>query len=510
MGSEDDKKGTVLSPRVGEDELGRILALKEHQEQKSLMATFAARYRKLGWELKALDTSQATELPVDFSQPREVWSQALTDFEAQEIPVGLGVRTGSRSQLLVVEISAGEGDLALDQLGEWRAECVAQGGDNLERHFYALPPGRLLPTASIRHGALITVYGEGGWVLAPPSSESPGEEPWRWLTPPWAAPPGHPPPALWQFIKQHLSETEIAVTKPEPTIPSWEEVYRLVSPCATILQALLAPADSPEEYYEDLLQAALGVGLKDPSLLLGLLWHAPHGDALQRAERWEYLLNLVTTVLQEHPEPEAPTRPLTEPPTILGDQVVIERFRYEALLLELRQLATRAAELEQKLAEWAQSFVSEKIPGEENAAVCFENADNHPFGFLRDWTDLEHQVSELVENFLPDAGLPEDQESFLENFSAQQAGSLQDLTKVMKKKAQQTQQEEEIEAAIQECLKGNPDLAEDERKVEMLYYCLKNYVNFHPDLMGLPLRDRVAEACRMARDFLGVPLKSNA
>uniref|UniRef100_A0A7C3SI99 Uncharacterized protein n=1 Tax=Desulfobacca acetoxidans TaxID=60893 RepID=A0A7C3SI99_9BACT len=277
----------------------------------------------------------------------------------------------------------------------------------------------------------------------------------------------------------------------------------MVSPHAGILQALLAPADSVEEYYHSLFQVALEAGLRDPALLLGLLWHAPRGDALQRPDRWEWLVDLISTGLQEPPEsPSSDTAP--QPFAPLGEQVVIPRYRYEAMLLQLRQLAARAAELEQQLADWTHDFLSDSIPPVEKAPPGLEESSSHPLGLLPDWTDLERQVSELVDSFLPDAVIPEDQqEAFLGNLAALQEGSLGELGQVLKKQAQRTQQEDELEVAIQECLEENPDLAADERKIEMMRYCLKNYVNFHPDLMSLPLKERVAEACRMAREFLG-------
>ncbi|NWG10132.1 MAG: hypothetical protein HXX80_07520, partial [Nitrososphaerales archaeon] len=185
MGSEGDKKPSVFSPRLGDDELGRILSLKERQGQKSQVAVSASRYLLLGWELAALDTDRAVELPVDFQQPKELWSFQLDDFEERGIALGLGVHAGLRSKILVVEITIDEGDEVLDGLGEWRAECVAQGEDGLERHFYALPQGRRVPTASILQDALITVYGEGSLVEIPLAADSPGEKAWHWLTPPW-------------------------------------------------------------------------------------------------------------------------------------------------------------------------------------------------------------------------------------------------------------------------------------------------------------------------------------
>jgi hypothetical protein len=53
------------------------------------------------------------------------------------------------------------------------------------------------------------------------------------------------------------------------------------------------PAPSPESYYQHLLAAACAIGLKEPDLLLGLLWHAPLGDARERPQGWKYLQQLL-------------------------------------------------------------------------------------------------------------------------------------------------------------------------------------------------------------------------
>ncbi len=318
---------------------------------------------------------------------------------------------------------------------------------------------------------------------------------------------GEDEPGQILSLKDHQGQKTRAAATLRPEIPSWEEIFPLLSPHSLLLQALLAPADSAEEYYQAIFQAALEVGLRDPALLLGLLWHAPRGDALKQPQRWDWLADLVTSGLQEHPA----TPTTRESPAYLEEQIAIPRYRYEAMLLQLRQLAARASELERQLAQWADAFVPDRISPEKKEGSGLEEPDSHPLRFLHDWTDLERQVSELVDSFLPETMIPEiQQEKFLESLAPFQEGSLQDLSEALKKKSQHARQEDEIEAAIQECLQENPDLAEDERKVEMLRYCLKNYVNFHPDLMGLPPKQKVAEACRMARDFLGDPFKSRA
>ncbi len=504
MGTHDDDL-QVLSPRVGEDELSRILNLREIQERRGQIAAFARRYLELGWNLVVLDTERGKELPVDFRQPPEQWSRQLSDLEARDLPLGLGVRTGSQSQLLVVEITAGQGDLFLDRLGDWRSDWVAQGGDNLERHFYVLPAGARLPGTSLFQDALITVHGEGGWVILPPFSEFSGKTPWRWLTPPWSSPPIYPPPELWQFLRKHAFGSVDGSVTSLPEIPSWAEIHGLISPHAAVMQALLAPVDSPEKYYEDLLEVALEAGLQDPPLLLGLLWHAPYGDARHNPERWEDLVDLVSSRYYRASVSGVPLGSLDAPPTFSAEPLVVERHRYEAVLAELRRLSARVAELEQQVLQWSQSpapeptALAEPPPPSEAGQFHADSLD-----FLAGWSDLERQVAELVDNFLPDAELPEDrQHAFLESLVTDQEGGLGDFSEVLKRKVQKSQQEEEIEEAIQECLAENPDLADDQRKIDMIYYCLKNYVNFHPDLMGLSLRERVAEACRMAREFLG-------
>ncbi|MDI6852017.1 MAG: hypothetical protein QME75_00230 [Deltaproteobacteria bacterium] len=483
--------------------MGRILSLKERQKQESRVAACASRYLLLGWDLAALDTASAAELPVDFQQPQDLWSFQLADFEERGSSLGLAVHTGVRSNIFVVEVAVGEGDAVLDRLGIWRADCVARHGGSLERHFYAIPQGRRVPNASILQDALVTIYGEGGLVEVPLEADSPDEEAWLWLIPPWESPPQYPPPALWRFLEEQVPGMLEIASKAE--IPTWEEVFPLVASRAALLQALLAPADSPEKYYENLVETAVEEGFNDPNLLLGLLWHAPHGDARKRDENWDYLVKLVTAGTQECAEPKSraeagPNAPLSDEP------VVIERRRYEAMLAELRKLSSRAAELEQQLAKWAQDYFHEPLPAEGGQTAVFEQLEGNHLGFMHDWSDLERQVAELVDNFLPDADLSDDQqEAILKSFSSFQPGALDELNDTLKKRAQQSQKDEEVEAVIQECLEENPDLAGDRRKVEMLYYCLKNYVNFHPDLMGLPLKERVAEASRMARDFLGKP-----
>ncbi|MBM4275524.1 MAG: hypothetical protein FJ134_13845 [Deltaproteobacteria bacterium] len=275
--------------KLGQDEISRILGLKEDLDYWEILEDAARGYLRLGWSLAVVDM-QGKDLGVDFQQSPDVWSRAMAELSWQEVPAGLAVRTGNASHLLVVEGCRGEGELSRMDREAWQAETIAQGPLGRERHFYALPEGSDIAAVSQVQG--MTVYGDGALVLAPPSREPENRGAWRWLVSPQERPPRYPGLQMWRFLR----EQKLIQTRPgspadwEP--PFWEEIYRVISSHPRILQALLAPAASPEDYYREVAQTAWAAGLQDPGIMLGLLWHAPLGDAQRRPERWEYLQQL--------------------------------------------------------------------------------------------------------------------------------------------------------------------------------------------------------------------------
>ncbi len=130
----------------------------------------------------------------------------------------------------------------------------------------------------------------GAWCWSPPSLEPQAREPWRWLQPPWEAPPLPPKPAVWQFLKDYIPAAMVT-----PEVPSWAEIYRMIAPHGTMLKALLVPPTSQTAYYQEIINTALGLGFEDPALLFGLLWHAPHGEARQNPEKRDYLQEFIAT-----------------------------------------------------------------------------------------------------------------------------------------------------------------------------------------------------------------------
>jgi len=61
---------------------------------------------------------------------------------------------------------------------------------------------------------------------------------------------------------------------------------------------------------------------------------------------------------------------------------------------------------------------------------------------------------------------------------------------------------------VQDFLSNNPDLAEDQDKVQMALFSLKNYVSINPDFAGLSFLDKLEEAGQMARSFLNQCVKA--
>lgn len=478
---------------LGQEEVCRILDLKENLNNSAVLEEYISRYLQLGWSLVAVDAQGGADLGLDFRHPQVIWAAQLADLSFQGTQINLAVRSGKASQLLVLEVNKGEGALALDQGGDWRAECVAGVGDCWEQHYYLLP-SEIPFTPSFFQAPQVLIYGEGGRVLVPPSLEPQGREPWRWLKPPWERPPRYPKPAVWQFLKKHLPSD-----KAMAAVPTWAEIYQVISPHGMLLKALLVPAESPEAYCQNILSTALGLGLREPPLLLGLLWHAPHLDTRTHPEIWEYLQDLVARALgvpeviaglpdlegmssmglgasalinqamgsSEGSFPGFRQEAGTSPPKYdqsvsgqffqllagLGEKVIMECCRYEAIL---SGFGRKAGELEDLVAEWERGFPYTSSPGEHS-------------------------------------GLPGNHEPTPIEF---------DWSLVIKQQVQRKQQLLAVQAAACDFLEKNSDLAADRDKVQMVLFCLKNYVSLDPEWAALSFREKLERAGTMARDFL--------
>jgi hypothetical protein len=492
--------------RVGQEEIGRIFNLKENLDLKDLLVTYAPHYQQLGWVLVGIKSPEGVPLEMDLSQPATLWSQQVSEMGADQGQINIGIRTGKASNLLVLEVNKGEGALSLDQWGEWRADCVAEMGGCREQHYYALPREAQTPP-SFFLAPQVLIYGEGGLVLAPPSLEPQAREPWRWLRPPWEAPPLPPKPAVWEYLREYIPAAMV-----NRAVQSWEEVYRMIAPHGCMLKALLMPPKSQDEYYQGIINTALGLGFKDPALLYGLVWHAPHGEGRQNPEKRDYFLGLVDQargrqeggasvpglparmekmgcldkpagnsetsspgvqpgmdIFDMLPSP-APTDPglkegeAASTPNFeqsvsgqffqllagLGEKVIMESCRYEAMLTGMRH---QGGEIDNLVSQWEQYFAGSTS------------------GF-------------------PDQG-------------ARPAGATVEFNwdSIVGQNSYKKQQIQEIQAAAGDFLNQNPDLADDRHKVQMVVFCLKNYVSINPENAALPFREKLDRAGIMAREF---------
>ena len=523
---EGDIPPKVFPVRVGQEEIGRILNLKENLDQHSALARYAARYLALDWHLIGVDAQGFPSLALDASHSQEVWSHRVMDFGLGGVPVNLAVRTGSPSRLLVLEVQSGEEETALTEWGDWRAECVCLQAGGWERHFYILPPGSLAPPSGFLLSHQVRIFGEGGVVMVPPSLEPAAANPWRWLEPPWETPLGEPKSGLLKFLKKQMKATLKAMGGPEPQLPSWEEVYPFIRAQGPVLQALAAPAASLAEYYARILHAAITVGFKGPALLLTLLWQAPWSQARQTPELWEYLEELVKEALElasgAAPETElgeggrlpAPAAAWFSDSLRPGDRGLVEPIPpgapawtgqtlkpdAQAGAEEKRLGAPRPSRLAKSLAEL---FLEpkDKVVLERNRydALLGEIKRLH----IREF-ELERQLAEWEKRASPYYSLLD--QAWEDPWDKWHYWSIETSPQMMQLSEggpELTLDSQEVQSALDDFFNRNPDLATDPRKVRILSYCLRSQINMNRDMVLLPIREKLEKAGQLARNYLG-------
>jgi hypothetical protein len=276
--------------KIQEEEFCRILDLRKNLQFSDVLIQHMSHYLSLGWHLAAVNSQNRGNQFLDFQEPKAAWSDKLIELSLDGIELNVGVCTGSASGLLVLEVQK-QGRVFPFRRGDWSSECIAEAGTQLEQHYYALPEGWQLPASLLLEPFEVKVFGEGNLVMAPPSLEPRTQANWRWLKPPWDCAPSQPPAVLRKIIEFTAPGQESSLAA--PVIPAWEEIYPAIASHPIVLQALMNPAPSPESYYQHLLAAAREIGLQEAQVLLGLLWHAPLGDARERPQGWKYLQQLL-------------------------------------------------------------------------------------------------------------------------------------------------------------------------------------------------------------------------
>jgi hypothetical protein len=274
---------------VRPEEMDSILGLRNTFDYFEVLGNYVSSYLELGWIVKLVMPHLDIVLDLDFRQVREVWNQGLTELAVKGIHTSLIVYTGSASNLLVMEVQGRKAEKALVFGRDWGAQCVMQAGEEKERHFFTWPQALTLPNQTAFETLDVQVFGEGGKVALPPSPGPDSGEQIRWLVPPWENPPSPATPRLLDFLKGHFPAVDLRNQQTEPNIPAWEEIWAHVASHARLMQTLLTPATKGEDYYRTLLQEARTAGLQDQRLLLGLLWHAPLGEARHEPNRLQWL-----------------------------------------------------------------------------------------------------------------------------------------------------------------------------------------------------------------------------
>jgi hypothetical protein len=479
--------------RLGQDEIGLILNLKESLDHSDQLVSHGLRYQKLGWQPKALSGSGEADLGVDFGQSEELVYEQIKAFLQTENKINLGVSVRA-ARLLVVEICDQSGSAVLGGFGDWRSSCWAQTEDGWEQHYFHIPPGFSASRTGVlkKSKAQIKVYGTDGWVLPPPSTPPASRKAWQWHEPPWVNAPPLPGEPVWRFLKEWQALPEQPDPQEVAELPSWEDIFQRIEPFNELIKALVAPAVSFERYYEKILNTSLGFLIPDPTLLLGLLWHAPRGDLRECPQRWLFLQNLAATAstrglelpvaeppsprprglnaalaslheYQEHPSKAAASGQVSAGgggngrnlQTLTSErEIVLERSRYEAMLAEMTELSKKSVELERRLEE-------------QEARLQTPSAAVPP-------PELPPAREARAASPAAPAAVPG------KNSGGNSRGP---------------------QTALREFVAENPDLAS---QVQMLQFYMKNYIDINPENHGLPYKEKLDMAAKMVRDFLGM------
>ena len=207
--------------KIQEEEFCRILDLRKNLQCSDVLIQYMSHYLSLGWHLAAVNSQNRVHQLLDFQEPKATWSEKLIELSLDGIELNVGVRTGSASGLLVIEVQK-QGRVFPFRRGDWSSECVAEAGDQLEQHYYELPEGWQLPPSLLLEPFEVKLFGEGSLVMAPPSLEPQTQANWRWLKPPWDRAPSQPPAVLRKIIEFTAPGPDSCLSA--PVIPSWEEI----------------------------------------------------------------------------------------------------------------------------------------------------------------------------------------------------------------------------------------------------------------------------------------------
>jgi len=252
-----------------------------------------------------------------------------------------------------------------------------------------------------------------------------------------------------------------------------------------------------------IITSALELGFKDPALLFSLLWHAPHGEARHNPEKRDYLQALVKAACNRQaggaPLPELPARILggtwPQKPATQSAQDVLDMFSGSQPADPGQNVRESTPPLNLDQSVSGQFFqllagLGEKVIMESCRYEAMVNGVRHQAG------EIDNLVSQWEQHFAGSSpNLPSQGEGPTETTVEFSWDAIAGQNSDKKPHIQA------IQAAAGDFLNHNPDLAGDRHKVQMVVFCLKNYISINPENAALPFREKLDQAGIMAREF---------
>ena len=295
-------------------------------------------------------------------------------------------------------------------------------------------------------------------------------------------------------------------------VRSWEEIYQMIAHHGALLKALLVPPTSQGAYYQGIINTAVKLGFKDPGVLFGLLWHAPHGEGRNDPNKKDYFQELAAKGLERQ---ERRTSEAGLPARVNG------RARADKAAGQLEIASPSPQTTVEVLGMFAPPGPTDLMPQEREAGSAPQFDQSVSGQFFQLLAGLGEKVimescryEAMVAGVRPQAGEIDNLVSQWEqHFAAASPSPPEQGQKPMGSTVEfnwdaitgqhtnKRQQIQEIQAAAGDFLQQNPDLASDRTKVQMVVFCLKNYISLNPDNAALPFREKLDRAGNMAREF---------
>jgi Bifunctional DNA primase/polymerase, N-terminal/AAA domain/Primase C terminal 1 (PriCT-1) len=143
-------------------------------------------YAARGWHVFPLKPRSKVPATLDGFKSATLDAEQIAAWWKLWPQANVGIRTGSESGLVVLDVDAGGGAGSLKRLEAERgklpqtAEALTGSGG---RHYLFAYPGHAVPNSAGKLAEKLDVRGDGGYIVAPPSAHESGRA-YRWMRPP--------------------------------------------------------------------------------------------------------------------------------------------------------------------------------------------------------------------------------------------------------------------------------------------------------------------------------------